>query len=146
VIPVLQLGHLTGPSRHAVEHLESHSLSALALNCARNIWRMLCDGESLKRLPKHLGPRPVQSNLSSQSLLSRPSSSPSPLTDNPAVDYRTSRYGRTTVVTRQTFAAAYRDSRLSLFARSPSRSASSATSRPILFRNLKQSATVLAAE
>src|SRR3990172_8606907 len=55
-----------------------------------------------------------------------------------------SRYGRMTPSTRQTRASRRSSSRLR-FCRRYSRSASIATSRPILFRNLKQSATVFAA-
>jgi hypothetical protein len=51
-----------------------------------------------------------------------------------------------TVVTRHAFPAAHSCSRVQFFARSASRSASIATSRPILFRNLKQSVTVFAGE
>src|SRR5689334_16230419 len=56
-----------------------------------------------------------------------------------------SRYGCITRATRQTFAASQSSSIEAFLFRRQSRSASSATSRPILFRYLKQSATVLAA-
>jgi hypothetical protein len=49
-----------------------------------------------------------------------------------------------TAVTRQTFAAVQKASRVNRFAQSPSRRASIATSSPILFLYLKQSATVAA--
>src|SRR5882762_600944 len=49
-----------------------------------------------------------------------------------------------TLVTRQTLAAAQSSSIVAFFVRRDSRRASMATSRPILFRNLKQSATVFA--
>ena len=55
-----------------------------------------------------------------------------------------SRYGLITFATRQIFAAAQIMSMVAFFCRNVSRSASRAISRPILWRNLKQSATVLA--
>ena len=57
---------------------------------------------------------------------------------------RASMYGRMTRHTRHAFAAAVSSSIWKRRARQPSRSASRATSRPTLFLNLKQSATVLA--
>ena len=54
------------------------------------------------------------------------------------------RYGRMTLATRPIVAKCQSESTVSLPCDQPSRSASSATSRPILLRNLKQSATVLA--
>ena len=57
-----------------------------------------------------------------------------------------SRYGLITFATRQTLAACHRSSIVAFRSRRHSRSASIATSRPILFRYLKQSATVLAIE
>ena len=56
-----------------------------------------------------------------------------------------SRYGRMTLVTRQTRAAFQISSRVASRIAMLSRSASIATSSPIVLRNLKQSATVLAA-
>lgn len=55
---------------------------------------------------------------------------------------RDSRYGRMTLATRQMRAYFQRSSIVQSFFRQQSRSASSATSKPIWLRNLKQSATV----
>src|ERR1051325_8353540 len=57
-----------------------------------------------------------------------------------------SRYGRITLATLQIFAYFQRSSNLHLRLRRHSRSASIATSRPILLRYLKQSATVFAGQ
>ena len=59
---------------------------------------------------------------------------------------RASMYGFITFATRQTLAACHRSSTVALWLLMDSRRASSATSRPILFRYLKQSATVFATE
>ena len=59
---------------------------------------------------------------------------------------RLSTYGVMIFVIRQILAASISSETVKSFKRYPSRSASSATSIPTLFRNLKQSATVLAAE
>ena len=58
--------------------------------------------------------------------------------------YSDSRYGRMTLATRQILAAAQSSSIVAFFDRRHSFNASMETSRPILFRNLKQSATVFA--
>ncbi len=62
----------------------------------------------------------------------------------PSCHVRDSIYGRMTLDIRQTLAASHRSSIVAFFSRQQSRSASMATSSPILLRNLKQSATVLA--
>src|SRR6267378_2889395 len=58
--------------------------------------------------------------------------------------YSDSRYGRMTLATRQILAAAQSSSIVPFFECRHSFNASMATSSPILFRNLKQSATVFA--
>ena len=66
------------------------------------------------------------------------------VTNVPGAHAIDSRYGRMTFATRHTFAYFQNSSIVARRCRQQSRRASSATSRPILFRYLKQSATVFA--